>query len=109
LSAVKDLHAEFLLEFLNHHAQRWLAHMAMVSGPGMVPVDIQGYNVFKLLKVHSFAPFPIVFIDKFNKPIVNIDIAYIVCAPFATGKPKYPASCDKTYLSAPNCWPALCV
>ena len=53
LAAVKDLHPQLVFQLLHHHAQRRLRDVAVLRGFHVVTVNVEGHNIFQLLKVHS--------------------------------------------------------
>ena len=53
VATVKDLDPEFILELLDHRAERRLGHLTKVSGPPKVAELIQGLYILELLYIHE--------------------------------------------------------
>ena len=54
MATVKDLDPEFILELLDHRAERRLGHLTKVSGPPEVTELIQSLDILELLYIHGW-------------------------------------------------------
>ena len=54
VATVKDLDPEFILELLDHRAERRLGNLTKVGGPPEVTELIQGLYILELLYIHGW-------------------------------------------------------